>query len=433
MSSPPSTPQRLVDTVPSSLASPGGYNIREEPGTQCPAYSIKGRHPQKNNYGSPVGPGAYNTQKDKILNAAPSYSISAKKPSSIGLSKNKVPGPGEYSLPSTISTNKGFSLAARTTTPSSQSNPSVAPSTYSPSVSYVAPRSPAYSLAGRLQSSPTSSTDNSGLLNTREDPGKSSPVRRNSPAYSIRPKTKLPSDHDNTPSAGQYSPNSKSVLPSSPAYSLKSRKKTSDNSSNQTPGPQYNTSSQIGSDSPAFSFKGKSTPAKTTDLNTPGSGAYNVNTSFVKNSAPAYSLAARTTLPSDSLKTPAPGEYDIPSSIETKKGFSVAVRTNIPNGSTMTPSPSDYNPSTSFVKSSTPKYSLAGRHQSRTFDNSPAPSSYNPKTDFTLKQSPAYSMRGASPSRQTRRAERKEVGPGDYDLGTSFGTSKSKISLKHRH
>ncbi|GCA62423.1 hypothetical protein KIPB_003438 [Kipferlia bialata] len=176
------------------------------------------------------------------------------------------PGPGAYSMGSTVGKAPAFSLKGRTATKKAESMPG--PGQYDVS---TASKSPAYSLSGRHSSSgvrtaspgpgayaTTGGTGGGpkfsmsgrtgsalGVRNTgAPGPGAynttaNDSVGKGKPAFSLGGRTSTGGDRVGTPGPGQYTP--EGVQPSKPAFSMRGRTSTG-GQRDRTPGPgQYET------------------------------------------------------------------------------------------------------------------------------------------------------------------------------------------------
>lgn len=195
----------------------------------------------------------------------------------------KGPGPGKYSLPSTIGThghdatksmNPAFTFGL--SLPSSIVLKSVTPG-------------PAYAL------------DSSITRNGKDG----------TPKYSMAPRAKA-TVRIETPAPGAYSPEKVPIFTqkNAPAYSMGSR--TLLRKRDATPGPNsYTLKSTVGQ-APSYSMTGRSKIGSFAEdlARTPGAGTYSVpNPDAVHSKSPAYTMLGRSVMPGDATKKPGPGAH----------------------------------------------------------------------------------------------------------------------------
>jgi len=224
--------------------------------------------------------------------------------------KEKGPGPGRYLLPSAVGSSNhdqtkkmSASFSFGTKLPNSIIRPTAGPGpahNVPPAIQRTGKdEAPKYSMAGR---------PNENKLARTPAPGAYSPEKvkidkgHTAPAYTMRQRTALKAT-ETTPAANAYAVSS--VLSDSPISTYQSGAK--------------------------YSMTGRSNVGGFADntKKTPGPGKYQVtNPDVYKTKAGAYSMAARTFMPSDQTKKPGPGAHTINTDAAKKKApaFSMGVR-----------------------------------------------------------------------------------------------------------
>lgn len=200
--------------------------------------------------------------------------------------KERGPGPGRYSLPST------FGKVSNDKT--KKSNPS-------------------YSFGTKLPSSIIKKTCTPGPSYVDPKMSRTGTTVGRASSMGTRPKQLVQSE---TPAPGAYAP--EKVHPQrerrAPAYSIGGRIAPRKKDNNPSPGT-YTVPSLIGNKTtknaaPSYTMAGRSNRGGFADdtKQTPGPGSYNNNMND-KKKAPAYSMTGRTFMPSDSTQKPGPGAH----------------------------------------------------------------------------------------------------------------------------
>lgn len=147
------------------------------------------------------------------------------------------------------------------------------------------------------------------------------------PAYSMRPKTEIPTDKGPKPSPNSYYP----------------EKYTPD-------------------EGPKWTISGRLKDSEKSDV--PGPGAYEAgNINFVREKNPSYTMRPKTEIPSDKTPKPSPNAYYPEKCMpDDAPKWTMAPRTEVPSDKTPKPSPNAYNPDESAMVRKNPEFSFGIKH-----------------------------------------------------------------------
>ena len=191
-----------------------------------------------------------------------------------------------------------------------------------------------------------------------------------------------------------------------PSYSMSGRQELK--TEQLAPGPgHYSIDSSIGK-APAASISGRH--ALKEDRFQPGPGQYSASYEQSKHSAPAYSMRPKTALPHSADSVPAPGTYNISSTVgKDAPAVSMSGRHAV-RADNFQPGPGTYNlQQVGEVGKDAPHVSMAGRHDTTTTaDSVPGPGSY----DVQVTRGGGISMSGRFEEKQ----DDWKVGPGAYSV-----------------
>lgn len=257
------------------------------------------------------GPGAYDLRLPQAT-AITIHGADRAQLSQVPSGAKEIPGPGTYSLPSTLTAHApSFGIGARPE-PNPINSDTPGPGMYDPylAMKLLHQASPAYSFSAAAKYGiPDSRTLNPGpgayIIEHNDKQG---------PAYTFgkeeRTKHQLAAD---TPGPGLYSPG---LVTGGPAYSFPIAPRIVEEKQNEVPGPgAYMPLLQ--SNGPAITFgtdKGHDVYLRGEAVNVPGPGAYNISANGVltgDEKAPSYSFGAASKLPPVvSSDQPGPGHYN---------------------------------------------------------------------------------------------------------------------------
>lgn len=296
----PRAPQFTMQARPSTSAAlatpgaispgPGAYDI-SKPLSSTRGITLKSRPLIDKDSANTPGPGQYNVT-DANLESAPKFTMSTRLVQGSAMRPAPTtPGPGAYSLPSTVGSAPAITVACRREIPP-HSHSTPGPAAYANTdASVVARRAPQFSIGAR-----TALPEMGGA-----SPG---PAAYVIPPHRVRPITMSgrPKDKPSNlsfPGPAHYANTSGAATsPRSPAYSMLGRPVTAGPifapAPSITPGPgAYDTTRALRSDR-AISLKGRPTIKSDGDL--PGPGAYNIPSG---NNGPKITMGIRYPLPAD--------------------------------------------------------------------------------------------------------------------------------------
>lgn len=162
-------------------------------------------------------------------------------------------------------------------------------------------------------------------------------------------------------------------------------------------------------------------------LSIPGPGAYNTTKScFTKASAPAFSMAGRTTTSDCNAYSPGPGAYNVDGGSKHNRigsHGSVARRGKVCESRTSFGSCNNMR--------STPSFTFGARSHVQ-MDHTPGPGSYNVGVG-TFKVGPSYSI--ASREHRFHGQKSSNPGPGAYNVpgASSVGRAAPSYTIAHKH
>ena len=324
---------------------PASYNPKlPEINGGTPAWTLGGKH--KNKEGETLGPGP-NTYFPSINPVKP-------RPKSAAFTKGKrdkkhgyeIPGPGNYSIKSTVGGGPKYGITGRPKTSKREAD-GPGPTAYHPNCNYTKPRPKSAKI------------------------GKS---KRMSKVV------------DNTPGPGQYERKPKL---DKRGGKIGSAKRPSSAIKSEGPGPaSYLLPSYIGT-KPGKTIGGKR-QEKSAD-NLPGPGAYH---KVGLPSGPAYSIAGKGGKDFDMIensKKPGPNTYypSYDQVLPFNPGKSMGVKSSIERQDNM-PGPGAYKYYDFYNKSN--GWTMGHRPQTKEFENSPGPAAYYPSVSNVKDSSPAFTM-----------------------------------------
>ncbi|XP_071528740.1 LOW QUALITY PROTEIN: protein CIMAP1C-like [Panulirus ornatus] len=305
-------------------------------------------------------PSLLGSTKEGSKNSAPSFTMSARaRPDE---DKMKVPGPGSYD-DATVDKYKtikspSFSMGQRTVIPSDN--------TMKPGPGAHCPEKyqhsgPKITMAPRLPDEvdkmnvPGPGTYDSGDLNK---------CREKLPAFTMAPKTSLPSDNSPKPAPNAYCP--EKYQDSGPKFTMAPRPADEVDKMN-IPGPGTYNSGDLDScreKLPAFTMAPK-TNLPSDNSPKPAPNAYSPE-KYVP-SGPKFTMAPRPAEEVDKMKVPGPGAYeagDLDKSRVSLPAFTMSPKTSLPTDHTQKPAPNAYSPekSESSEVKSTPHFSFGIKH-----------------------------------------------------------------------
>jgi hypothetical protein len=234
---------------------------------------------------------------------------------------------------------------------------------------------------------------------------------------SMRRKSKIA---DQSRGPGSYNPCL--ISTSAPAYSMGSRFKAKDNELWQRGPGSYDLGEP--KRGPSFSLGVRDSAKPNNQPPIPGPGAYNIDKStFIKNSAPAYSMGGKKSINNSIFQSPGPGAYNIDNAPKNNSGPTYSMNLRISDA--ITSSGSTFGRST---MKSTPAFSFGGRSHSRV-DNTPGPGSYNIEVGNLKKGGPSYSI--ASRENRFKGDKGSIPGPGTYNI-SSTGRSAPSYTIAQK-
>ncbi|OWZ17358.1 hypothetical protein PHMEG_0008714 [Phytophthora megakarya] len=323
---------------------PGAYKTQSSIG-QAPGYTISGREKfgsttDFSNSAKSPGPGDYNTSGiNPRGQTAPSYSLGKKWSSTTG--QERAPGPGAYNAGTTIGrnvlstqkSNGGSSFGQGERKPLKTSNVDVGPGQYSVGGDFLGRSTAAYSFGTDTRSKDVGSNGSYKYYDPKSSFGKQGEsMYCSAPGASMSGRTKFGSQlgdmalpHDRQTIS--HSKENYIAIKSSVGDQVDSRKVTAPGAvfgsssrpqptnGAQSPGPgAYKIQSSIGQ-APACTISGREKFGSTADLSnsakSPGPGDYNTSGLNPRaQGAPSYSLGKKWSPTKEDQRAPGPGAYD---------------------------------------------------------------------------------------------------------------------------
>ncbi|TNV81347.1 hypothetical protein FGO68_gene8366 [Halteria grandinella] len=341
------------------------------------------------------GPGQYSLGGFGNGQSGPKYTLRCKpKIGGIGYEGKgtQIPGPGQYQVNSpAVQKNIAYSFGIKTTS-------------YLDRQSAQAPGPGQYNVA--LSQSP--SREGNGFGTERRAVGGAS-ARKGGP---------------DTPGPGMYYAEK---INDAPAIGFGTSRRSQDQSAKKVPGPgQYydEQSNKIGKNAPMVSMKFRPQSAQVSSQ-APGPGQYNPDVSGVKNKMPSSRIGtAKRSGMEKQQDLPGPGTFNV--SYDWRKlrqhpGFGTSNRGDVAAAKTMAPGPGNYNP-LEMGKSKPPAFSMGIKTGGKNFgDKSPGPGQYNPKIDYAKENLGSVRIGTGTRDQGSSVFTGKDMpGPGQYTLGTSL-------------
>ncbi|KAK4297021.1 hypothetical protein Pmani_030539 [Petrolisthes manimaculis] len=339
---------------------PGSYDdstVDKYKALKSPCFSMGQRTTIPSDHTMKPGPGAH--CPEKYIESGPKFTMAKRLPEDTD--KMKVPGPGTYESGDINNCREklpAFTMAPKTTLPTDRS-PKPAPNAYSPEKYNES--GPMFTMAMRLpDDSDKMKVPGPGSYNA----GDIDMCREKLPAYTMAPKTQLPTDRTPKPAPNAYSP--EKYNESGPMFTMAMRL-PDDSDKMKVPGPgSYNAGDidMCREKLPAYTMAPKTTlPCDHT--NKPAPNAY-APEKYVP-AGPKFSLSARPVEERDRMNVPGPGSYEasnLDSCRNAQPAFSMAPKFTLPVDHTIKPAPNAYSPekSESSEQANTPHFSFGIKH-----------------------------------------------------------------------
>ncbi|MCL4137195.1 UNVERIFIED_CONTAM: hypothetical protein GTU68_021985 [Idotea baltica] len=294
----------------------------------------------------PAKPGPRRTLPKKCMqDAGPKFTMARRLKE---MTKSSVPGPGTYSIPAPeVYLEKGpaYSIARRTELPTDKF-PRPNPNTYSPD-KFMQESGPKWTMAPRLKGTGNSNVPGPGTYEV----GNLDAYLEKQPAYTMRPKTQLPTDKSPKPSPNTYEPE-KCMQDDGPSWTMAPR--LEDIKKMNVPGPGTYESGDLDmylEKRPVYSMRPK-TELPRDKTPKPSPNAYNPE-KYNPDEGPKWTLATRLVDPKG-LNVPGPGTYeagDLDVFQDKQPVYSMRPKTELPRDKTPKPSPNAYRPEEVYIES----------------------------------------------------------------------------------
>eukprot|EP01137_Pigoraptor_chileana_P015094 Opistho-2@70605 len=378
---------------------PANYSVPSQFG-RAPAASIKGRHESPDSRGVNPGPAAYTPR------GRPSTAVTIKGRLHQHTSDSSMPGPGAY-LPNDQHRAPSYSISGRLRHRDVDGSVP-GPGEYAPE--RYRPASPTATIAGRTYAHKIdTSVPGPGQYHiSRENTAKS---------FSIRGRTRLPSDSDNTPGPAAYVP--ERYRPASPSASIRSRIPQK-SVGYDSPGPKYDTRPPSAHNGPSLKGRTEYTGGRSTS---PSPADYRPEA--YRPSSPSPSIRSRIPVKNNGYDSPGP-KYDTRPSSAHPGGFSIQGRLDPPGVRSTSPGPADYGYAESPRRGG---ITIAPRLKNQEgHSDSPGPAHYG-RVDGPRPRSGIIIT-----GRVKQRSTREGPGPGQYSIvdkrggGFTMGAPYSSLS-----
>ena len=328
------------------------------------------------------GPGAYKTIDDK--NSAPKYHFGTKSTTSLDKFKKMVPGPGQYEPQSNAFNKTAFSFGGRHILQDKNAMSKPGPGAYSLNSTLT-------KSLGKFGTSNKWVPLVSKLILSNPGPGqytdsKEDTLKKSAPKYgfgsSTRTEEKSTKIRQLFPGPGHYSSQT-NLGHEAPKYSLVSRRPdTAPRAGRNSPGPgNYNpTDSFTKTQMPKCKF-GNSIRKDLKRDASPSPDAYSINKlDSRKHNSPSFGFGSSNRKPlSETSFSPGPGNYSIPSKITEKNGYYMGAKISDLKKDQY-PGPGNYNPEVKLSKQGSPNYAIgtSSRGASNKYlESVPGPGNYN--------------------------------------------------------
>ena len=389
---------------------------------QSPAYSmgVKGKARKLGTEENPP-PGSYNPEYTKIKHSVPGVNFGS--PSKEVKGDNSMPGPGQYSLRTTVgSEGPAYGIRGRYKDPAGDIKPG--PGNYNPKDDCIRHGNPG-TVMGSGQRQP--------LMNGDRAPGPGmydQETREKGKHFSfgsgLRDDGTNRQNKDN-PGPGTYPVNG---MVGKEGKGVIIAGKHKDRAPDTIPGPgTYD--SKNNRNAPSFSISGHRTedPVARNQASMPGPNIYNPDDSCVKQRQPTVSFGNKPKV--SDLKDdgqPGPGQYQLKTTLE---GKGVHIASKIPEKHIeKSPGPAAYSPSADAKYQNGPAFSISGVKGDMSLPNKdmPGPGTYNSQE---RPQSSGYSF--SKDRRKDLANAKEEPGPGQYAVQSKIGSEGKNIIIAGRH